>query len=318
MTDSFVRRRLAIAIRLSQNGAASGNQPINFAGTGSDVITLDGKRASVRVQNSGGMAGSTASITIYGLAQSVMNQLSTLGMRIQQVPGNLVTVAAGIEGGAMTTVYGGIIMQAYGDYAAQPDVSFKLECQATGSAQAIPFPASSFTGETDVVTILSGIARQLGYGFENNGVSGLSLANPYFSGSARDQVHKVCEAVKIRYVFDNRVLAIWPQYGSRNSPAGIPLISKETGMIGYPTFTTEGILVKTVFDPRITFGASIKVRSDVFTEQALQRIQSTDSVWNIFRLDHALDAEMPRGLWESSIYAYNPRFPAPVPSQVAT
>lgn len=308
---SFVRRRIELAIKLAQNTQT--NQPNTFVESGTDTVSLTGLRTSVRIQNSGAAAGSKAMVTVFGLNQSLMNQLSTLGMVISIVPKNTITITAGDEGGQMTTVFVGTILDAYADYGSAPNVPFIFECRSGAVEQAIPYPASSYTGSTDVSVILSAIAKRVGWGFENNGVN-VKLSNPYYSGSAMDQVRRVAEAARINASLINKVLCIWPRFGAR-AAGGIPLISPATGMIGYPSFTQQGILVKTLFDPRINFGGQVKVESSIFTAQSLARIQNVESTWNVSKLDLMLDQEMPRGEWTSIIYGYNPRYPKPLPPQ---
>lgn len=299
----LVERVIDVAVKLS--AAVGSNQPNNFAESGGDQVTLSGHRVSARIQNSGSAAGSHATISVWGMSQSLMDQLSTLGMVIQMVPRNTITVTAGDRTGGMSTVFIGTILDAYGDYNSAPDVPFRFECLAGAAEQAIPYPVSSFTGATDVATVMSAIASKMNWGFENNGVS-VKLASPYFSGSAMQQVRTIAEHARINAAVVNNVLAIWPRYGNRKG--GTPLVAPPpTGqMIGYPSYTQQGIMLKNIFDPRIIMGGQIQLQSS---------LTKASGLWNVLKLDHALDALMPKGQWMSTIYAYNPRFPAPIPPQ---
>ncbi len=311
---AFIKREIAVAVKLAQRTGA--NQPGVFAGTSSDTVTLKDHRASVRVSNSGGQAGSRAQVTIWGMAPSLMNQLSTLGMVIQQVPQNILTVTVGDAQSGMSTVFVGTITDAYGDYNQAPDVPFIFECLSGAAENAIPFPASSYTGAADVATILSAIAERAGWGFENSGVS-VQLSRPYLAGSAMEQVQKVAEAARINAQLvvgagqgaggPGNVLAIWPRYGARQA-LGVPLLApKPNGqMVGYPSYTQQGIMVKNLFDPRLAMGGQFKL------ETSLPQT-SKSGIWNIFKLDLALDSLLPKGQWMSTVYGYNPNFPAPIP-----
>jgi len=295
---------LTATIKLAANQT---NQPQTFSGTNSDTVTLGGHRASLRVQNSGGAAGSTAQLAIWGMSQQLQDQLSTLGMVIKQIPANTLTVAAGSDPNNLTTVFIGTIWQAYPDYSNMPDVPFRFECFAGAFELAAPFPVSSYTGATSVATVLSTIANKMGWGFENNGVS-VTLTNPYFPGSAMQQVQAIREHAHINAQLINNVLAIWPKYGNRKG-SGTPLIAPPSdggNMIGYPSYTQQGIAIRTIFDPSIIMGGQIQVKS------SLQRASGT---WNVLKLDLALDSLMPGGKWEQHIQAYNPKFPPVLPSQ---
>jgi hypothetical protein len=159
-------------------------------------------------------------------------------------------------------------------------------------------------------------------GFENNGVS-TKLPISYFPGNVWTQMQACAEQANINAeVINGSVLAIWPKGGSRTSVTLVPVVSKETGMIGYPAFTQQGIIFKTVFNPQIAFGGTVKLTSSVLSGViAAQQDKNksfkapADSVWAIYKLDHALDSLVPRGQWMSTGYGYNPNYPKPIPPQ---
>jgi hypothetical protein len=309
---SFVKRKIEMAVQLASNSGT--NQPNAFAESGTNTVTLKGLRTRVRIQNSGSPADCRSQVQVYGMSASLMNQLSTLGLVFNLVPKNTLTITAGDEGGALTTVFSGTIYSAYGDYASQPDVPFHFECLSGVASAVAPAPVSSFTGSTSVETIMSGLARQMNLGFENNGVD-IQLASPYLSGSLWVQAQKVAEHAGINWgVFNGQTLAIWKKGGNRDTP-DVPLISPATGMIGYPAFTQQGIIVKTLFNPRVSFGQLIKVESDLLSgisaaqkKNAAPNTSIFPTQWAVNKLDLLLDTETPKGDWQSVVYAYNPSY----------
>jgi hypothetical protein len=237
---------------------------------------------------------------VYGMTLSLMNKLSTLGMSIQLVPRNTVLVQAGDAISGLSTVFIGTITNAWADFQAAPEVSFHVEAH-TGLIEAVaPVPASSYTGPTTVVSIMSSLATQMGLAFEDNGVD-VTLSSPYFYGSARNQAQACAEAADINWVIDNASLIIWPKNGGRNG--SIPLVSPDTGMVGYPAYTAQGLALRTLFNPAIGFGGKIQVQSS---------LTPACGVWAVYSLNHDLDSQVPRGNWFSDIGAYNPNFPPPV------
>lgn len=313
---AFVERKLKITIQLAPNTGT--NQPNTFTGTGADTVTIEGLRTTVRIQNSGAAADNRAQVKIFGMPPSLMNQLSTLGLVFNLVPKNTLTIMAGDDASGLSAVFSGTVWAAYGDYSAQPSVPFHFECLAGAADAAIAIAPSSFTGSTDVATILSGLARQMGVGFENNGVN-VKLSSPYVSGSAKIQVQKVAEWAGIEWTIDANKLAIWPKGGNRNTP-NVPVISPSTGMISYPAFTQQGIIVKTVFNPQISFGSLVKVESSLLSgiaaakpsqPQLPTQTQNTTTFptqWAVNKIDHSLDQLEPGGDWSSTVYAYNPNY----------
>lgn len=302
---ALVQRRIELSVALAPNTGT--NQPNTFAGTGSNTVTLKGLRTSVKVYNSGAASGCRADIKIFGLSRSLMNQMSTLGLVFNIVPLNTLTVTAGDDQAGMSTVFSGTIYQAYADYSSQPDVPFHFVCKSGVGSNVAPAAPSSFTGSTSVVTIMQGLARQMNLGFQNSGVSA-NLSSPYFSGTAQLQAQKCADAAGIYWGVIGTSLEIWPKGGNRSTPS-VPTISVATGMIGYPSITQQGIIVKTIFNPQISRGSLVKVESSVLSGIAsAQPNVNLPTQWAINKLDLSLDAQVPKGDWMSIVYAYNPGY----------
>jgi hypothetical protein len=77
---------------------------------GANRLTVEGVRASVSITQGGSADYGQCDITIYGLTQTVMNQLSTLGVKIMFVRRNVVTVSAGDSVNGLSVVYQGYLL----------------------------------------------------------------------------------------------------------------------------------------------------------------------------------------------------------------
>lgn len=314
MPLSFVDRIIEVSIKLAT--ATQSGQPNSFAGSGGqDTVTLSGHRTAVRIEYSGAPAGTNAQVSLYGLAPNIMNQLTTLGIVFDQIQRNTITIQAGDAQAGLSTVFVGTIVAAYGDYNAAPDVAFHLVCQSSTIDNVAPTPASSFTGTTDVATVMAGFARQMNLGFINNGVN-IKLASPYFAGNIAAQLRKCADHAHINAEPINGILYIWPKGKSLTAQgATIPLVSKNSQMKGYPTYTAQGIIVEMVFNPQISFGSTIKVESTVkLVTGSLQNVANA-GLWVVYKLDLALDAQMPHGQWKGVAHCFALGFPAPIPQQ---
>ena len=93
-------------------------------------------------------------------------------------------------------------------------------------------------------------------------------------------------------MIDRKTLAIWPAGGSR--PGSPTLVSKDTGMVGYPTFQQAALVVKTLFNPAIKPGGQIQVKS---------QIEAACGIWTVNKIRYELDTLTPRGRWFQEIYA---------------
>jgi hypothetical protein len=223
---------------------------------------------------------------------SQMNDLSTLGLTVATgvnvVFNNSILVEAGDDDAGMSVVFYGTIYAAWADVQSMPDCPFHVTANIGAYEAAKPVPPSSYRGLVDVATVLSGIATLAGWNFENSGVN-VKVWNPYLPGTARDQAYAIAQHANVNIIIDGGVpgtLAIWPKGAARNG--AVPLISPDTGMIGYPTYTRQGIVVTTLFNPNINFGQNVQIKSS---------LSPANGTWNVSSLTHTLDTEVPRGNW---------------------
>jgi hypothetical protein len=283
---SFIQRKINASIVFG-----AGADGLNAGRT----VELSGYRMIANATQAGGAGMGQLQLRIFGLNPSLMNDLSTVGKQPMAFARNTITVFAGDDAAGMSQFYQGTIIAAYADMTASPEVSFLITANV-GTIEAItPLPASSYAGNADAAIILSNLAKQLNLTFENNGVS-VILNNPVLPGAGRQQIESCAKAANIDWVIDNGVLAIWKKGASRSTPDPI-LISPDTGMVGYPTYTATGVIVTILYNPTIIFGQLVKVTSS---------ITAACGMWRVLVLTHELSAEYPGGPWFSQLQLVRP------------
>lgn len=261
-----------------------------FGDTGANTVTVTGLRIKAEIQQFGGDAMPQVQLLVYGLPPEMINQLTTIGpINSAVLYHNSVLIAAGDSGTALTTIYNGTIWQAWGDYNQLPDTALNIAAVGGLAASLKPIGASSYPGSADVGTIMQTLAEMAGLNFVNNGVS-VQLSNPYFPGTALSQIRECAQAANINFTVDNGALQIWPKGAARN--ATIPLISPDTGMVGYPTFSSNGLMLTTTFNPAVVIGGVIQVQSSI--TPACGR-------WIATQISHSLESETPGGQWFTHI-----------------
>ncbi|MGI4946553.1 MAG: baseplate hub protein [Janthinobacterium lividum] len=282
---SFARRKLRVTIGIGRGTNGEGGQ---------DFYTLpDGLRTRAHVENVGGYALSSAQVRIAGLTMDLMNKVSSLGLSIRRTRVNSLRLEAGDVGGGMVTVFQGTINEAWHDFGNAPETALSITAFMGLREQLLPVPPTSIRGPADAVTIMADLAGKIGFGFENAGVQGVILQNPYFSGTAREQIIKCAQAGGFDQVLENSVLIICPHGGSRNGV--VPLISKDTGMVGYPSVGGQNnIRCRTEFHPGLAHLGRVKIQSV---------IGPANGVWQINILSHDLESETPGGSWFSEFEA---------------
>lgn len=259
-----------------------------FGSSNNNVITLQGFRAIADIDKAGGVMMSTLRAKIYGVRQADMNSVTTLQWKPGSLIPNTVEVYA-IDGPVETLVFAGNIVNAWADYQGMPDVFLHIQAQAAFFNTLKAVPPRSFKGSIDVASIMAQIARDLGYSFENNGVT-TRLTDVYLPNTGMEQAKDLARAAGCDLYLDDKVLAITPSNAPRKSI--IPLISPNTGMVGYPTFDGVGVNFQTLFNPAITFGGSIKLDTDV--KQAAGQ-------WVVTSISYRLESEKPGGAWLANV-----------------
>lgn len=320
--STFSRKLLQVAFQLGEG---------SFGQTGADTITIpaadsDQKlRISATISKAGGLTMSTAAVQIYGLTLEQMNKLSQLKQPILSKRANLITLSAGDTETGMSTVFTGGITESWPNMEGAPEVFLDVRAQTAVYDSLRPIPPTSYSGPTDVATVIAGLAAQMDLGFVNNGVS-VMLDTPYFPGSARDQAYAAAQHANINIHFDDGTTIL--QGGSADNPAvpkgtqaasgvpkiiiwnkgetiggQVPVVSPQTGMVGYPTVTSTGIIVQTVYNPNLAFGGSFECKSSLTV---------ANGTWGIFNLTHELESEIPDGKWFTRMEGFNLGQPAPV------
>lgn len=251
---------------------------------GGNTAMVEGLRVACQIVNVGNGSG-TAEIAIYGLPLKLMNQLSTVGAQAYQAYKNGISILAGDAETGLNVVWTGAIVYAYVDAQAMPQVAFRVS-SAPGVFQAAkPVPPISIKGSADVSGIMSGLAKQMGFGFENAGVT-TKLANPYYAGTAWTQALQIARDCNFTIGFDRGTMVIVPPGKSRQGDA--VLVSPDTGMVGYPIFQQAYLIVTKLYDPAIKYQGLIKVKSD---------LTPACGTWLVNKIVYQLESMVPHGKW---------------------
>lgn len=265
----------------------------DFGEAGLDTVTLSGLRCSANITKAGGASMSMLDLRVWGMSLEQMNKLTVLNkLAYPQQRFNVVTVSAGDEDAGTSVVFRGTIQEAWADGRNPPDMMFHVSAFSGLFESIKAVPPTSYKGSVDAATVFAGIALQMGFSLENSGVTGTVLNDPYLPGALGDQLRSVARAAHVSYLIEpaEGILAIWPKGGSRNGQ--IIEVSSATGMVGYPSFTQNGIQITTLYNPSLVFGRNIRVAS---------AFGSANGTWTIANVSHNLDSDLPGGEWFSEI-----------------
>lgn len=265
------------------------SQPFSDGSRSQSIVQY---RSSVDLNKAGGISMVECHARILGLDDDTMNSLTRLGaaLLVDVNQTNTITITAGDADGNFATVFTGSIFQAWADIQAGPDVPFVIVAYSGLDDAQTAAPPTSIQGGADVATVMQGLAAQMGNGgliFENGGIS-TQVSNPYLPGTLRQQAYALAQQANCNILIDDGTLAIWPLGSAR--PGDAVEIGPDTGMVGYPSFTTQGVVIRTILNPTIKYGAQINVTSE---------LQPACGSWTIFRIAHHLESETVDGKWFS-------------------
>ena len=263
-----------------------------FQSSGKNTVAILGLKASVNIDMGGSFAGSALRARIFGLSQGDMNAMTYLWWQPQPQPGppNKITVTA-IDGQQSTLVFIGLIKQAFANYQAMPEVFIDIQATGTDAAQLLPVSPLSIASNTTVNTVMGQLAKQMGFAFENNGVNVTIPKGTYQGNTAFFQAQSLMKAYNFDMYIDNGILAICPRGVARITPL-VPLISPETGLIGFPYFNGMGLVVDTIFNPNILFGGTVQIQSGV---------TPSTGPWQVINISHTLESIIAGGRWQSTL-----------------
>lgn len=265
-----------------------GSDNPKFDEAGADQIILQGYRATVICENAGWVQMGELRAEIFGMSQSDMNAITSYPLSITEATRNKIVVYA-IDGKQESVVFAGNMVKAWPDYSRMPDVCFRIQARAAYSSALQTVAPRSFKGGSNVADIMRQIATSMGLVFENSGVN-VMLSDVYLANTDLEQARDLAKAAGIELNIENNVLSIWPKGSYRN--ALIPLVSADTGLIGYPSFDGTFLIFDTLYNPSFITGGLIKVESDNLAAKGQ---------WQILKMAHRLESEKPGGAWFSSV-----------------
>lgn len=281
-------------------------------------ISLKGYRVSCEIENVGQSQGNAAGIQIYNLPPSLMQSLTGFGTlsvfnyvasgNSSQKLGSTVQVQIFASNDTTDTlsnaddqsdnqrnmVFWGSLQTCQAVMSAAPDPFVQMTCRTLGFAQLSPASVISIKGSAKASDIAQNIGNTLGLAFENNGVNTV-LQNPYFYGSAMQQLQDLSQQALFNYTVSNGVLSIWPIGGNRKPLSqGLTLISAETGMVDYPTFSGVAVTVQTLYNSSVRYGDQIRIESIV---------PNVTGNYSVNKTTHHLSTDIPGGPWHTEIVA---------------
>lgn len=282
----FSQKKLQIQLTLNKG---------TFKGGGNSKIIKD-LSMTASVEKLGAPDFSKASVSISGMLLDDMEKLSTLSFHPLYVNRNYINIFAGSDATGFSQIFAGTITKAGTDFSS-PDKTFKIDAQVGFFGTVQSADPSAINGTLQASTFIKNMADKSFMKFENQGVN-LTVKNCVFNGSPIQQARQCAQQAGAELLLDDDVMILKPSNEARKGQ--VIELSKDSGLLNYPTITQNGIELKAVFNPNFKFGALFNLKTIV---------PKCSGTWRIVKLTHALSSNNPsNGQWESSITGFYPQF----------
>lgn len=259
-----------------------------FEGGGNTKI-IEGLAITAQITKAGLPEKNSAEIRIHGLKAKDMEQLTFLSFLPGEYRKNHILIEAGNKGEKLSVAFKGDITSAYADFSGSPDIVMIFNAITAGWSMLLNSSPTSIDGEVPAADLIEQFASEAGFAFINEGVTE-SVTNATFNGSPVQKAQEVADEVGAELIMDDETWTLQPWDKARGDAV---LLKAESGMIGYPSFTQDGISCECFYNPRLQLGGQIKIESIV---------PRATGYWKITKLSHDL-AAYTTGRWVSKMDA---------------
>ena len=266
----------------------------DFGGKGNTKV-IRGLATKVKIEKTGPPDFNKANVEICGLPYEDLEQLTTISFKPLTTAKNLIEIQAGNEKDGLSVAFQGEITTASADFNQAPDIWLKIEAVAGYYGEVTAQGPSTIKGSQSVSSFIQQQAQKMGYTFRDDGVTS-QVKNAVFNGSPMEQARAAARQVGAELILDDGVLILSPSGGVQQGNA--VKLSKQTGMIGYPVLTNEGVEITALYNPAFKIGGFVEVESIV---------PKCSGTWRIIKLSHELDAFcVGGGPWYSKMTTFLP------------
>ena len=266
-----------------------------FTAQGDNRLSSTGLAISANITYGNGSISPTAQITVHNLPMDTMLKLMRLQWNTMQALLNTVKIEVGEQGDPLKVAYEGNITFATINTDSAPDVSLVITSQMAVVEKmkpTEPFVVNK-NEKIDAADIVRFLAHEMQYEYKNYGVSHI-ITDTTLNGSNIEKIANLAQMCDFDLYIDQREITICKKGGSRELK--IPVITPNTGLIGYPAPDQRGIVFTCAYDPLVRFGGIVQIR-----ESIIGHVVNQD--WRVYGLVATLEANIPQGKWQMNVNA---------------
>lgn len=256
--------------------------------------TFTDHRMRITVRQGGNQFGNVK-VDIYGVPLDAMNQIARLWLE-SLTPQNSDKLTVDVwDGEDFIPFFQGVITWSAVDASGMPQVKLTVEANAAMALMnmsASPYSNAGPVKLEDTLTAIAALADfQLDY---SETAPQYMLTDVRVTGAPLEQIRKIMAQFKDLTWFINLQRLVVRKVNAPFSADAVR-VAADTGLQGFPVYSTSGLQLVTVFNPRLRPGVALDVQTPF---DFVNRTQ-----WVTAVLQHQLDVNTPGGRWDSAIAA---------------
>lgn len=283
--NPFVPRRARVTVNVTRPNSAGEQEEQSYS--------FMNHRMKIMVRQGGKQFGN-AKVEVFGVPLATMNQIARLWLETL-TPQNTDTLAIDVwDGEGFVPFFQGVITWSAVDASAMPQVKLVIEANAAMALMnAAPSPYAN-AGPVQLSDVLTALIAPAGFTLNYaEGAPDYQLVDTRVQGAPMEQVSQLMNGFPALTWFINLQQLIVRQANAPFTSDSIK-ISAETGLQGFPVYSTSGLQFSTIFNPRLRPGVALDVSVKDF--EFVNR-----TLWVCAVLAHSLDVNFPNGHWTTAV-----------------
>lgn len=286
--NPYVERRARCTVKVTRPDSA-GKQVDH-------TYTFEQHRMRIQLRQGGKQYGN-ARAEVFGVPLASMNQIARLWMETL-TPQNEDTLSIDVWNGKdFVPLFQGVITWSAVDASAMPQVKLVMEANASMILMnSTASPYASGTGPVALPDALTAIIKPQGFSLDYSAAATrYQLTDVHVSGSPLEQVSTLMRHYEDLTWFCNLQRLIVRQARAPFDAEAVR-IAADTGLQGFPVYSSSGLQLSTIFDARLRPGMGLDVQVTGF--DFINRTQ-----WVTAVVAHQLDVNYPSGQWTTGLAA---------------
>lgn len=183
--------------------------------------------------------------------------LSESSMFLRSYKPKKIFVEAGRQSTGAAQVFVGDITSAIPSQ--PPDITLTIKA-VTQNTASLKLAAVSYPDVIPLSTIAKDLSRSLGLALRFEATD-RQVASYSFTGGRKQQLQQLSNAIGVDAFIDDETLIV--KNKAKTVKNASILVSSDTGMVGVPEITAQGVRVQFLFNPSAQIGGAIEVRSKI-------------------------------------------------------